>query len=565
MPLSDEQILSLSVRELALAIASGTLTSVETLHAFRRRAEVVHHACNVITCWVEEAEEYARHCDDYFKATGKTLGPLHGIPYSIKDHFALKGHPATMGLEKLKALAVTKPTKFDSAVVIALRAAGAFPFCKTNMTQLGETWGGGNPAYGDSLNPWDSLRTTGGSSCGEGGLVGGGGSPFGLGSDVGGSVRIPCAFCGLCGLKPTAKRLTFNWEDFRTILNHEGDYGILATAGPMAKRVEDLVEVCAALWTEPLFKLDPRVPPMPLNRALLEETRPLRIGWYIDDLVYPAVCPSARRAVEMAKAALQTAGHTLVEFRAHAEGIVTLQELRGIDYALHILDNSAGAQAQKPKKAANEQDENVGNYGGGPLKGERLHPDWIAAHTPPPKGTKSADWKVMPRTNTPDAYQKAMGARDKVRDKWAKYWNRLGIDVLLCPPWPFPAPRVEQVRNAHVGNLQAMRLYNFLDYPAGVVPVTKVSSEDLAQTYDPDTDDALMAEAATTSVQDSLNLPVCVQLAAPPWREELCLRAMLEVQRRLPFDPAQHSKLSPVPRRSPEMGARPESIATSKL
>merc|ERR1719188_521212 len=138
----------------------------------------------------------------------------------------------------------------DSAVVVALRNAGAVPFCKTTMSQLGDTWGGGSPAYGDTLNPWDTLRTTGGSSCGEGALVGGGGSPFGIGSDVGGSVRIPSAMCGICTLKPTAKRLTFNWENYRTILNHDGDYGVLATAGPMARRVEDLVEVLSALWTE---------------------------------------------------------------------------------------------------------------------------------------------------------------------------------------------------------------------------------------------------------------------------------------------------------------------------
>ena len=100
----------------------------------------------------------------------------------------------------------------DSAIVRALKDAGGVLVCKTNMTQLGDTWGGGNPAYGDTLNPYDTLRTTGGSSCGEGALVGGAGTVFGIGSDVGGSVRVPCIFNGLAGLKPTARRFSFNWE-----------------------------------------------------------------------------------------------------------------------------------------------------------------------------------------------------------------------------------------------------------------------------------------------------------------------------------------------------------------
>jgi Asp-tRNA(Asn)/Glu-tRNA(Gln) amidotransferase A subunit family amidase len=111
----------------------------------------------------------------------------------------------TMGLSKLKKRAETKPARMDAAVVVALRKAGAIPFAKTNMTQLGDTWGGGNPAYGDTLNPWNTTtKTTGGSSCGEGCVIGAGASPFGLGSDVGGSVRIPAAFCGICEANSTA-------------------------------------------------------------------------------------------------------------------------------------------------------------------------------------------------------------------------------------------------------------------------------------------------------------------------------------------------------------------------
>lgn len=553
---SDSQILALSVSELALAIRSGSVSAVQALTTYRRRAEQVDSACNAVTCFVEEATQWASEADQYLEKTGRVWGPLHGVPCSIKDHFALKGYPVTMGLAKLKEKAKTSPTKMDSAIVVALRQAGAIPFCKTTMTQLGDTGGGGSPAHGDTLNPWDTLRTTGGSSCGEGALLGGGGAAFGIGSDVGGSVRGPAAFCGLCTLKPTAKRLTFNWEDFRTILNHQGDYGVLATAGPMARRVDDLIEVLGALWTEPLFKLDPRVPPMPLNRAVLEDTRPLRVGWFTMEYTYPSPCAAAIRAVEMAKEALEAAGHTLVPFRPQTDNVLTRAELNGCDHAMNVLDNSAG-QPQSDRK-----EENVGNYGGGPLKGERIHPDLAAAWTSPPKNTKSSIGTKHARTTTPGLYQEAIAWRDRLRDKFARYWGNLNLDVILCPACPFPATPVEETRNWHIGGVSWSRVYNFLDYPAGTVTVTTVNEADLAKPYDPDTDDPYMAQAAKAGVAGSLGLPMSVQLVAPSWREELCLRAMLEVQRRLPFDHTQHARLKPTPRRSPDLGARPELVGT---
>ena len=143
-----------------------------------------------------------------------------------EDHLALKGHLVTMGLRNVREQQEKRPIDRSSTLANALRSAGAIIFCKTTMTQLGETWGGGSPAHGDTLNPWDTLRTSGGSSCGEGALLGAAGSPFGIGSDVGGSVRIPASFCGICALKPTAFRLTFNWETGQTILGHPGDYGV---------------------------------------------------------------------------------------------------------------------------------------------------------------------------------------------------------------------------------------------------------------------------------------------------------------------------------------------------
>merc|ERR1719478_1133269 len=93
----------MSVTELAGCIAKGELTAVKALQAYSKRAEQIHKATNCLTCWVPTAMQEAERCDDYFKQSGgKTLGPLHGVPWSVKDHFAVKGLPLTMGLQKLK-------------------------------------------------------------------------------------------------------------------------------------------------------------------------------------------------------------------------------------------------------------------------------------------------------------------------------------------------------------------------------------------------------------------------------------------------------------------------------
>jgi len=416
------------------------------------------------------------------------------------------------------------------------------------------------------LNPWDTMRTTGGSSCGEGALVGGGGSPFGIGSDVGGSLRIPSAFCGLCTLKPTAKRSTFKTEDGKWLW-FSGNYGILPVSGPMARRVEDLVEVLGALWAEPLFELDTSVPPMPLNRAILEDTRPLRIGWYVEEYTYPRACPAAARAVESARDALEAAGHTLVPFRAASEGACKWGDLRGCDVALRTCDNTSGLPA-KDRPEEEEKVGKIGNFDRSMLKGESIHPDLAAWDMPYPEGTKSDRFPRLPTTSTPGLYQAALARRDVLRDEFASYWRGLKLDALICPVWPFPASPVEETRNWHVGWPEATRIFNLLDYPAGVVTVTKVTAEDLAKPYNPDTDDALMVQSAQASVANSLGLPIGVQVVALPWREELCLRAMLEVQKCMPFDHTQHARLVPVPRRSPDLGGRPEAITaghSSKL
>jgi amidase len=132
-----------------------------------------------------------------FQTTGKTVGPLHGVPVSIKDNFAVKGFDSSVGF--LSPPFTNAPQTVDSTVVSILRNAGALILCKTNIPQLMMSLEPVNPLWGRSTNPHNRRVITGGSSSGEGGIVASRGSPLGIGTDIGGSVRGPAAFNGVCG------------------------------------------------------------------------------------------------------------------------------------------------------------------------------------------------------------------------------------------------------------------------------------------------------------------------------------------------------------------------------
>eukprot|EP00811_Abedinium_folium_P015125 NODE_24096_length_638_cov_4.917808.p1 GENE.NODE_24096_length_638_cov_4.917808~~NODE_24096_length_638_cov_4.917808.p1 ORF type:complete len:169 (+),score=43.50 NODE_24096_length_638_cov_4.917808:33-509(+) len=148
--------------------------------------------------------------------------------------------------------------------------------------------------------------------------------------------------------------------------------------------------------------------------------------------------------------------------------------------------------------------------------------------------------------------------RDRLRDRFTKYWNSLELDIVLCPVFPVPAPPVEELRHLQVA-VPGTRIFNLLDYVAGVIPATTVAEEDLATPYDPGTTDTNVARAACAAVDGSLGLPVCVQVVGLPYNEELVLRAMQEMQDLLPFakDRGRHAALKPIPRRCVEMGGHP--------
>jgi fatty acid amide hydrolase len=238
----------LGAAELARLIASGAVSSREVVAARIARIAAVNPKLNaVVAPRFEEALAEAAAADAA-QARGESRGPLHGVPVTLKECFDLAGTPSTFGLPQR----ATHRATADDPYVVRLRRAGAIVLGKTNVPQLLLYIESDNPVYGRTSNPWNLDRTPGGSSGGEGAIIAAGGSPLGLGSDLGGSIRFPAHFCGIHGLKPTSGRLNF----LNKVLL-PGMEGVRDQAGPLARRVETSsaglpvgVQVAARHWRE---------------------------------------------------------------------------------------------------------------------------------------------------------------------------------------------------------------------------------------------------------------------------------------------------------------------------
>jgi fatty acid amide hydrolase 2 len=226
-------LLTCSALEIAAMIRRREVSSREVVDVHIEHIEKVNPTLNAMVAFrFDAAREEARAADRRLESGAGDLGPLHGVPCSIKESFALTGMPFTSGLVARRGVIA----KEDAVAVARLRKAGAIPLGVTNVSELCMWMESSNKVYGTSNNPYDPRRTVGGSSGGEGAIVGAGGTPFGLGADVGGSIRMPAFFNGVFGHKPTGG-LVDNTGQYP--VPAEAAMGYLST-GPLVRRAEDL-------------------------------------------------------------------------------------------------------------------------------------------------------------------------------------------------------------------------------------------------------------------------------------------------------------------------------------
>jgi fatty acid amide hydrolase len=298
-------------------VASGKLDpSMHVVRLAKRCRRYGRGASNAIT---EELYDEAYEAAKILKSRGtkgKHAPLLLGVPISVKDCIGLKGAFSTGGL----ACRLAKRDEQDSLIVQLLKSSGALPLCRGNVPQILMIPESTNFIWGRSRNPWNLDRTPGGSSGGDGALVAMGCVPLAICSDVAGSIRIPAAFCGVTGFKPTSTRLSNKGNMIPRKDNKSGTLvAIPVVPGPIARSVD-----CCALFMKSVcvpdhFSADLNIPPLPFDEAAYQSSTPLKIGYFSTDGWFEP-CVTAKRGLQETIDALTRAGHRCVPFEPPTDG-----------------------------------------------------------------------------------------------------------------------------------------------------------------------------------------------------------------------------------------------------
>lgn len=513
----------LSATELAEQLREGELSAQEVTENHIRRIEAVHPQINaVVIPLFDQARAQAEKADKK-RARGEPLGPLHGVPVTIKEQYRVAGTQTTLGATRQ----IGNVYHDEGPLVTALREAGAIILGKTNIIQTLAGWECDNRVYGRSNNPWNLERTPGGSSGGEGAIIAAGGSALGLAGDFGGSIRVPAHFCGVHGLKPTSGRLSNS--DFSPDLLGHGQEAIIPQPGPIARSVADLqlaMEIFAETSMHTSYDL---VPPVPWPDPQQVNIAGLRIGYYTDNGLF-STSPAIRRVVEEATAALGRQGATVAPVAPPdtAEAIrIFLGALSaggGKDYLRLLGDEKPIAQVA------------------GLFRGFSSPPAFVMSivqRLMASRGqTHLAYIMQQMGTRSAEKYWEVVEARSQFRARFHRSLDDGGFDAIICPPAALPA--LTHGSSEHLfPAISYSFVYNVLGAPAGVVAAGRVQAgEESDRTVSRD-----MADITARKVEEgSAGLPVGVQVIARHWREDVVLAVMAALEthfRQQPDYPAQ--------------------------
>ncbi len=446
----------LSAAVMADRIRSWQLSPVELVEAHLAQIERLNPKLNAfVEIDAERARRQAKEAESAVQR-GLPLGPLHGVPISIKSSIAVAGMRCEAG-SKLRAGIVAN---HDASLVTRLRNAGAIVLGTTNTPEFLMAWETDNALYGRTNNPWDLSRTAGGSSGGEAAAIASGCSAGGVGSDGGGSIRVPAHFSGICGLKPTPGRIpaTGHFPD------SVGPFALIGVVGPMARTVGDLKILFEVMQGPDIG--DTSAAPVPVRWPASDALRKLRIGYFEDDGRTP-VTSETRAAVRTAVEALTSGGFKVEPFRPDG-----LEEARRTWWKFFGI---AGGMLLRPMTQGHEAELS-------PTLKQFLA---RAAEEPSHTGESLLDAWIQ---------------RDVIRLKIFQQMRE--FPILLCPTAAVPAfhhgERSWQVDGRAVEYLDAWSYtewFNLLGTPALSVPVGKSET----------------------------GLPIGVQISAHPWEEELVL------------------------------------------
>ncbi|KAL3424676.1 amidase [Phlyctema vagabunda] len=425
---------------LASCIRAKRYTAEEVTVAVCKRAAIAQQVCNCLTeIMFTDAIARAQELDRAFARTGETTGPLHGVPISVKDTFRVRGYDASIGIASL----AEKPATENSLLIDILLDAGAVLYCKTGIPQTLMALDSENNIFGRVLNPRNRLATAGGSSGGEGSLLAMRGSILGVGTDVGGSIRIPAMCHGLYGIKPSAQRVPYAGQENGTQPG-AAKLGLPASAGPIARSVQDCQLFLKTVADSRSWERDPavaygsweeqgQVSCAVGQKALIGVIR-------TDGLINPL--PPVTKVLQETVAALQKAGHEVVEVEAPAfkrcQSLANgLFGVDGANFMFDLLDKT-----------------------GEPLS------NWLSTRL---------------RRKTPvslDALRDLHAKKIELETEMLKIWKdaKSGrtVDAIICPVAPHPVPPIDRWNGVSYTST-----FVLLDYPAATLPVRDIREPDL--------------------------------------------------------------------------------------
>uniref|UniRef100_A0A7S1L8E5 Amidase domain-containing protein n=1 Tax=Neobodo designis TaxID=312471 RepID=A0A7S1L8E5_NEODS len=459
-PALEEKIVAATASELVAMQKHKDVTAVQLLMVFVKRAIVAHNKTNCLV-WIGigDAVAQAEAADAKRKESSKDLGPLHGVPVSIKDNIDVRGSDSTLGMVRY----AFQPRNEDAALVKLIKGAGGVVFCKTNIPQTLVAYESTNHVFGTAKNPHNTDFACGGSSGGEAALVAACGSVIGIGTDIGGSIRIPCHFCGIYGLKPSQWRV----PAFGITTPMAGQEAACSVAGPMARSVDDLVTMSRVLFNGSQ-SVDGNTIGVGFRDAVYEaakKQKKLTFGYYDDD-GFVAASPACKRALRMAITALEKQGHTCVPITPGGLGLPCVKLM----YSLLSADGGRTL---------------LGHLGTEPIIAPIKN---LFAVVLIPRALKGlASWYMRRVKGDPfiaavldvagersvQEYWLLQHERQQARAEAAAVMEQHGLDAILCPGLVTPA--VPHGSSAQVGYGAMMTgLLNVLDMPSVVVPVTNV-------------------------------------------------------------------------------------------
>jgi Asp-tRNA(Asn)/Glu-tRNA(Gln) amidotransferase A subunit family amidase len=454
----------LSAVEMARQIREKKISPVELAEAHLDKIQRLNPKLNAYVHVDPERVRSEARIAEASLSNKASVGSLHGVPISIKSSLDVSGMKCESGT-RLRAGHIAKS---DAPLVARLRQSGAIVLGVTNTPELLMAWETDNLLYGRTNSPWDLARTPGGSSGGEAAAIASGMSAGGVGSDGGGSIRVPAHFSGTCGLKPTPGRIpsTGHYPE------SGGPFALIGVVGPMARTVADLKLLLEVMQGPD--DGDTCAAPVSLRWPTDLETRKLRIGYFDDDGRTP-VTAETRKAVRTAAESLSRAGFDVEPFRPKG-----LEEARELWRKFFV---KTGGIVIDPMFRGRESEQS-------PILKQFL------------------EWAEQEPAMKDDAFLQAWFARDALRAKFLPQMQE--FPILLCPPAAIPAfrhgERSWSIDGTAVHYLDAWSYtewFNLLGNPAAVVPVGH-SSE---------------------------GLPIGVQIVGRPWQEEQVLSVAAIVER----------------------------------